>query len=425
MAVKTCVPIGRSGSAIVTGLSKMGSKACRTYSRWVLRLINTETGSSSRATWRAASAAAARAASAAAAASRAAVAASSFGCSSALAASHCACSSAILAAACALAPSACSFASAEIAEPSAVSAAANCASALSFRFSAARTGTVARVASRKAVAAASLAWTAFLAASCASAVRAAAKAAAPGFGWNRSRMDDLNGRHVAWRHDHPHAHRGRVEQACGEVVGHPDAAMGRRIPRQGAAVERDARPGDALHVGHEGIVIQVRVMLLLFLDDAEDSGGRLASLLAARHRRPQDPALGVVDGDPLVAERNNGHDRLAGGARLDEIDRAFALTASGAGMISGRDERDDSHNGKTPGPRSPLAVPNSHNKLSCASHLIGSTPVCTHVDCKTQCHPVRPANAELCKWFWASAPSHRDAVARAPTHGNNDRYFEE
>ena len=40
------------------------------------------------------------------------------------------------AAACALAPSACCFASAEIAEPSVVSAAANCASALNFRFSA-------------------------------------------------------------------------------------------------------------------------------------------------------------------------------------------------------------------------------------------------------------------------------------------------
>src|SRR6476646_10214649 len=50
--------------------------------------------------------------------------ASSFGCSSALAASHCTCSSAIRAAACALAPSACCFASAEIAEPSVVSAAA-------------------------------------------------------------------------------------------------------------------------------------------------------------------------------------------------------------------------------------------------------------------------------------------------------------
>src|ERR1700738_443624 len=43
---------------------------------------------------------------------------------------------------------ACCFPAAETAEPSVVSAAANCASALSFRFSATRTGVIARVASR-------------------------------------------------------------------------------------------------------------------------------------------------------------------------------------------------------------------------------------------------------------------------------------
>ena len=62
------------------------------------------------------------------------------------------------------------------------------------------------------------------------------------------------------------------------VEGQPGTAMRGRIPWQGAAVERDARPGDALHVWHVGIVIQVRVMVLYFLDDAEDPGGRLASL---------------------------------------------------------------------------------------------------------------------------------------------------
>ena len=77
-------------------------------------------------------------------------------------------------------------------------------------------------------------------------------------------MGDIDGRHVTRRHDHPHAQAGRVEQACGEVEGHPDAAVGRRISRQEAAVERDARPGDALHVRHVGIVIKVRVVLRFF-----------------------------------------------------------------------------------------------------------------------------------------------------------------
>src|SRR5215468_2221621 len=89
---------------------------------------------------------------------------------------------------------------------------------------------------------------------------------------------------------------------------------------QRATVECDARPSDALHVRHVGVVVQVRVVLGLFLDDAEDAGGRLASLLAARYRRPQDPAFGVICSDPLVAERNDGHhrlNRLAGDARFE------------------------------------------------------------------------------------------------------------
>src|SRR5258708_2022389 len=79
---------------------------------------------------------------------------------------------------------------------------------------------------------------------------------------------------------------------------------------QRATMKRDARPSDALHVWHVGIVIQVRVMLRLFLDDAEDTGRRLASLLAARYRRPQDPAFGVIYRDLLAAQRNDSHDRL-------------------------------------------------------------------------------------------------------------------
>src|SRR6476620_3786634 len=89
-------------------------------------------------------------------------------------------------------------------------------------------------------------------------------------------MGKLNGHHIGWRHDHPHAHRGRVEQALGEVEWQPDTAVGRRTPRQDAAMKGDARPGDALHVRHVSIVIQVRVMVLYLLDDAEDPGRRLA-----------------------------------------------------------------------------------------------------------------------------------------------------
>ena len=92
-------------------------------------------------------------------------------------------------------------------------------------------------------------------------------------------------------------------------------------------------------------------MLLDFLDDAEDPGGRLASLGAARYRRPQDPSPGIVDGDPLAAERNDRHDRLAGAARLNGLDRAFARAASGARIVSGRDQHGQTRNGKIGGPQ--------------------------------------------------------------------------
>ena len=191
-------------------------------------------------------------------------------------------------------------------------------------------------------------------------------------------MGNLDGRHIAWRHDHPHSQPGRTEQVCGEVEGQPDAAMGRRISWQEAAVERDARPGDALHVGHVCIVIEVRVVLRFLLDDAEDAGGRLASLLAARNRRPQDPPVGVIDGDPLVAQRNDGHDRLAGGARPNGLDRVFAPSACGAGRFSRSDQRGQTHNGKTRGPHPCLLVfralePRRH----ASSHPIVASPAWT------------------------------------------------
>src|SRR4051794_2696701 len=125
--------------------------------------------------------------------------------------------------------------------------------------------------------------------------------------------------------------------------------MGRRMSRQHPAVERDARPGDALHVGHESIIIQVRVMVLHFLNDAIDPGGRFTSFLATRHRRPQDPPLGIIDGDPLVAERNDDHDRVARGTQVDGLDRALAPSASGRRVIPRCYQSGQTRNGKTHG----------------------------------------------------------------------------
>ena len=124
---------------------------------------------------------------------------------------------------------------------------------------------------------------------------------------------------VARRHDYAHAKLCRAEQPFGKAVGQPNAAVRCRVSRQRPTVERDARPSEALHVGHEGIVIKVGVVLGFFLEDAEDTGRRLASFLAARHWRSHDPALVIVDSDLLIAQRNDRHDWLASRTRRHRL----------------------------------------------------------------------------------------------------------
>ncbi len=114
-------------------------------------------------------------------------------------------------------------------------------------------------------------------------------------------------------------------------------------------MKRNARPGDALHVRHIGIIVEVRIVLCFLLDNAEYPRRRLASLLTTRHRRSQNPAVGVVNRYPLIAKRNNRHDWLAGATCLNGIDRAFATIAAGARMISQRDQRRQSGRDKTRG----------------------------------------------------------------------------
>jgi hypothetical protein len=59
-------------------------------------------------------------------------------------------------------------------------------------------------------------------------------------------------------------------------------------------MQRDAVPGDALHVRHRSIVIHVRVVIFFLVDDRKDAGWRLASRGSGRNRRAQDPTLGIV-----------------------------------------------------------------------------------------------------------------------------------
>src|SRR5215216_4174477 len=97
-------------------------------------------------------------------------------------------------------------------------------------------------------------------------------------------------------------------------------------------------------------------MLRFLMDDAEDAGRRLASLLAARYRCPQNPAVGVINGDLLVAQRNDGHDRLASRSRFDGLDRASVPTGCSARVISRRNQCGQTRDDKPRGARAFLLV---------------------------------------------------------------------
>jgi hypothetical protein len=112
-------------------------------------------------------------------------------------------------------------------------------------------------------------------------------------------------------------------------------------------VQRDARPCETLHVRHVGIIIKVRVVLGLFLNDTEDTGWRLPSLLAARHRRSHDQAAGIVDTDLLVAQRYDRHNRLGSGAQLDDGRRRFGPDTGSTHNIAHRGDQDEGRKDKT------------------------------------------------------------------------------
>ena len=171
-------------------------------------------------------------------------------------------------------------------------------------------------------------------------------------------MGELDRLGVVGRDDHPHPDPRPVEQLVGKAERHPNAAVRGGIPGQRPAVHRDAVPGDALHVGHLGIVIEARAVFLVLFEDGEDAGRRLASRGAGRHRRAQDPAVGVVESDLLGLDRHDRHDRLACIARRRRLGgglgaRLFRRGFGGQrrqGRQCGR--RRERHNGgRTPTPR--------------------------------------------------------------------------
>ena len=115
--------------------------------------------------------------------------------------------------------------------------------------------------------------------------------------------------HLAGGDDDPRAHLGPVPHLHGKGHGHADAAMRGRIARQHAGMHGDAGPGDPLHIGHRRAAIDVGMMQLLFLDDAEHAHRRRMALHARGDRRFREEAVGVVDPQLLLVDRDRDDQR--------------------------------------------------------------------------------------------------------------------
>ena len=126
---------------------------------------------------------------------------------------------------------------------------------------------------------------------------------------DQQRMRKARGRHLAGGDDDPRAHLGPVPHLHGEGHRHADAAMRRRIAREHAGMHGDARPGDPLHVRHRRAAIDVGMVQLVFLDDAENAHRGRMTLHARGNRSFREEAVGVVDLQALFLDRDRDDQR--------------------------------------------------------------------------------------------------------------------
>src|ERR1700748_1536622 len=77
------------------------------------------------------------------------------------------------------------------------------------------------------------------------------------------------------------------------------------MPGHHTGMQRDPRPGDALHVGHGGVAIDIGAVPTWFADHAEHAERRRMPLLSRGHRRACDQGPVVKEREPLVRDRDD------------------------------------------------------------------------------------------------------------------------
>ena len=126
-----------------------------------------------------------------------------------------------------------------------------------------------------------------------------------GLGHEQLRVLEVDRRQFAARNNHACTQLGRRPQLLREVLGHANAAVGGRIARQHAFVQRHPGPGDALHEWHRRIAVQIGAVVAVLLDDAEDAHRSRMSGHAGRDRPLRDPHAVAEKRHPLVIDRDD------------------------------------------------------------------------------------------------------------------------
>src|SRR5262245_36676919 len=119
------------------------------------------------------------------------------------------------------------------------------------------------------------------------------------------RVAYLNRPNIVMRDNHTRAALREVKESNGKVIFQANAAVRRRISRQVAGMQRDPRPGDALHIGHGGSAINIRTMPFFLTDDAEYAERRWMTGNSRRYGRACDQCPIVIKRDPLISYRDN------------------------------------------------------------------------------------------------------------------------
>ena len=120
-------------------------------------------------------------------------------------------------------------------------------------------------------------------------------------------MVNLARRDLVVGDDDAHADAGRAPQVFCERLGQADAAVGSRIVRDHALVQRDSGPGDPLHEIHRGVFVDIGAVIAILLDDAEHAGRGREPALPGRDPRMRDRLGAGVERQLLPVERD--HDR--------------------------------------------------------------------------------------------------------------------